>query len=103
MAGVGIVGDIDMFGDELAAGSIAFAKPKSSTFTVPSDRTLMFTGLRSRRNDHLLVGGYERVRDLLRDRERPMGIAPRAMRCDKSSTSTSSITSAVMPVLSSRP
>ncbi len=39
MAGVVIVGDIDMFGDELAAGSIAFAKPKSSTFTVPSGRT----------------------------------------------------------------
>ena len=30
------------------AGSIAFASPKSSTFTVPSDRTLMFAGLRSR-------------------------------------------------------
>lgn len=36
MAGRVIVGDIDMFGDELAAGSIAFAKPKSGTFTVPS-------------------------------------------------------------------
>ncbi len=44
VAGVVIVGDIDMFGDELAAGSIAFAKPKSSTFTVPSGRTLMFAG-----------------------------------------------------------
>ena len=29
-------------------GSIAFASPKSSTFTVPSGRTLMFAGLRSR-------------------------------------------------------
>ena len=29
-------------------GSIAFARPKSSTFTVPSGRTLMFAGLRSR-------------------------------------------------------
>ena len=30
------------------AGSIAFARPKSSTFTVPSARTLMFAGFRSR-------------------------------------------------------
>ena len=30
------------------AGSIAFARPKSSTFTVPSGRTLMFAGFRSR-------------------------------------------------------
>ena len=30
------------------AGSIAFASPKSSTFTVPSARTLMFAGFRSR-------------------------------------------------------
>ena len=35
-------------GDEPAAGSIAFARPKSSTFTVPSARTLMFAGFRSR-------------------------------------------------------
>ena len=31
-----------------SAGSSAFARPKSSTFTVPSARTLMFAGLRSR-------------------------------------------------------
>ena len=31
-----------------AAGSNAFASPKSSTFTVPSSRTLMFAGFRSR-------------------------------------------------------
>jgi hypothetical protein len=37
-----------MFGDEPAAGSIAFAKPKSSTLTVPSAGTLMFAGFRSR-------------------------------------------------------
>ena len=30
------------------AGSIAFAKPKSSTLTVPSGRTLTLAGLRSR-------------------------------------------------------
>ena len=32
----------------LPTGSIAFASPKSSTFTVPSGRTLMLAGLRSR-------------------------------------------------------
>ena len=48
-AGVGvvIVGDCDTFGVP-PTGSIAFAKPKSSTFTVPSARTLMFAGFRSR-------------------------------------------------------
>jgi hypothetical protein len=30
------------------AGSIAFASPKSSTFTVPSGVILMFAGFRSR-------------------------------------------------------
>jgi hypothetical protein len=48
MAGVVIVGACDRPGDIAPAGSIAFAKPKSSTFTVPSDRTLMFAGFRSR-------------------------------------------------------
>ena len=36
------------FADIAVAGSIAFARPKSSTFTVPSSRTLMFAGFRSR-------------------------------------------------------
>jgi hypothetical protein len=40
--------DIDRFGDGPEVGSIAFANPKSSTFTVPSLRTLMFAGFRSR-------------------------------------------------------
>ena len=48
IAGVVIVGDCDTLGDDPAAGSIAFARPKSSTFTVPSGRTLMFAGFRSR-------------------------------------------------------
>ena len=48
IAGVVIVGDIDMFGDEPATASVAFARPKSRTFTVPSLRTLMLAGLRSR-------------------------------------------------------
>jgi hypothetical protein len=48
MAGVVIVGDIDTLDDEPTEGSIALANPKSSTFTVPSGRTLMFAGFRSR-------------------------------------------------------
>ena len=59
-----------MLGDAPAAGSIAFARPKSSTFTVPSARTLMLAGFRSRWMMPLLVRGFERVRDLLRDRQR---------------------------------
>ena len=46
--GVVIVGDCDTSGDAPPAGSSAFARPKSSTFTVPSGRTLMFAGFRSR-------------------------------------------------------
>ena len=46
IAGVVIVGDM---GDaDATPGSKAFARPKSSTFTVPSARTLMLAGLRSR-------------------------------------------------------
>jgi hypothetical protein len=46
--GVVIVGDAVSCGLMADAGSIAFAKPKSNTFTVPSSRTLMFAGFRSR-------------------------------------------------------
>ena len=61
-------------------------------------------GLQIAVNDALFVRGFERLGDLLRDgqclveRDRA-----RAMRCDRSSPSTSSITSAVSPALSSRP
>jgi hypothetical protein len=47
IAGVVIVGDIDT-PDVTAAGSNALARPKSNTLTVPSGRTLMLAGLRSR-------------------------------------------------------
>ena len=47
MAGVVMVGDLDASA-EVPAGSIAFANPKSKTFTVPSGLTLMFAGFRSR-------------------------------------------------------
>ena len=50
MAGVVMVGDIVAgCGSPFPAPDwIAFASPKSSTFTVPLSRTLMFAGLRSR-------------------------------------------------------
>jgi hypothetical protein len=62
-----IVGDMDMFGDEPAAGSIALARPKSSTFTVPSPRTLMFAGFRSRVTIPCSCAASRASRDLLRD------------------------------------
>jgi hypothetical protein len=48
IAGVVMVGDCDTLSDIALVDSIAFASPKSSTFTVPSGRTLMLAGLRSR-------------------------------------------------------
>ena len=48
IAGVVIVGDCDTLGDEPSVGSIALARPKSNTFTMPSRRTLMFAGFKSR-------------------------------------------------------
>ena len=47
IAGVVIVGDCDAFGAP-ATGSSALASPKSSTLTVPSGRSLMLAGFRSR-------------------------------------------------------
>ena len=51
IAGDVIVGDCDNPGIEpalLVSGAMSFASPKSSTFTVPSLRTFMFAGFRSR-------------------------------------------------------
>jgi len=42
------VGEVIAFTLIAEAGSVAFARPKSSTFTVPSARTLIFAGFRSR-------------------------------------------------------
>jgi hypothetical protein len=49
-AGLRMVGEFASVApsDDDASGSSAFARPKSSTFTVPSGRTLMLAGLRSR-------------------------------------------------------
>ena len=42
------MGECVSVGASAASGSVALARPKSSTFTVPSSRTLMFAGFRSR-------------------------------------------------------
>ena len=47
IAGVVMVADCDPLG-AAPNGSIALASPKSSTFTTPSGRTLIFAGFRSR-------------------------------------------------------
>ena len=47
-AGDVIVGDIEALVPAVSIDSIAFASPKSSTFTVPSSRTLTFAGFKSR-------------------------------------------------------
>ena len=47
MRSAGLTGSPDRL-EPASTGSIAFARPKSSTFTVPPSRTLMFAGLRSR-------------------------------------------------------
>ena len=48
IAGEVMVGEIELLAAIAPAGSVALASPKSSTFTVPSGRTLMFAGFRSR-------------------------------------------------------
>ena len=48
VACIEMVGEFIAFALDALVGSIAFASPKSSTFTVPSGRTLMFAGFRSR-------------------------------------------------------
>ena len=47
IAGDVMVGDCDESG-MAPAGPSTFANPKSNTFTVPSARTLIFAGFRSR-------------------------------------------------------
>jgi hypothetical protein len=47
-AGLVTVGDIDSNSGVDVTASVAFASPKSSTFTDPSGRTLILAGFRSR-------------------------------------------------------
>ena len=89
---------------EAPGGSIGFASPKSSTFTVPSGRTLMFVGLEIAMNDSLLMRRFKRFGNLLRngqclvERDSDLGDPV----CERQ-PSTSSMTSAVMPSLFSKP
>ena len=48
IAGLVIVGEVAASPDLPTTGSRLFARPKSSTFTVPSGRSFTFAGLRSR-------------------------------------------------------
>ena len=70
MAGVVSVGDIDRPAGIAPAGSIAFARPKSSTLTVPSGGQLDVRRLRVAMNDALLVRRVERLGNLTRERKR---------------------------------
>ncbi len=53
-----------------SGGPSALARPKSSTFNVPSARTLTLAGFEIAMDDPLLVRGFERLGDLPRDRQR---------------------------------
>jgi hypothetical protein len=55
---------------DLPAEPIAFAKPKSSTLTVPSSRTLMFAGLEITMDDAGFMRRFQRFGNLPRDRQR---------------------------------
>jgi hypothetical protein len=85
-------------------GSIAFASPKSSTFTVPSSRTLMFAGLRSRWMIPCSCAASSASAICLAiGSASSTGIAPCAIRSASVGPSTSSITSASVPPDRSRP
>ncbi len=103
MAGLVIVGDRDMFAAE-AVGSNAFARPKSSTFTVPSSRNLMFAGFRSRwMMPCSCADSSASAICLAIDSASSMGIGPCAMRSANVGPSTISMTRAVTPSDCSRP
>ena len=104
IAGVVIVGDCDTLGDATPVGSIAFANPKSSTFTVPSSRTLMFAGFKSRwMMPCSCAASRASAICFAIGRASLMGIAPCAKRSASVGPSTSSITRAVAPALFSSP
>ena len=70
IAGVVIVGDIETPDAAAPAGSIAFARPKSNTFTVPSASHLDVGGLEIAVDDPLVMCRFQRVGDLSRDGQR---------------------------------
>ena len=63
---------------------MAFASPKSSTFTVPSGRTLMFAGFRSRWTMPCSCAASSASAICFAiGSASSSGIAPRAIRCDE--------------------
>ena len=60
-----MVGDTDTCDATLPTVSTIFARPKSSTFTVPSARSLMLAGFRIAMNDPLVVCCLQRFGNLL--------------------------------------
>ncbi len=89
------VGEFARLALEPPAGSIALARPKSSTFTVPSARTLMLAGLRSRWTmlSSCAASSASAICFAIGNTS-VSGIGPRAMIADRSSPSASSMTSA---------
>ena len=87
------------------AASSAFARPKSSTLTVPSVTHLDVGGLQIAMDDALLVRRFERLGDLLRDGQRLIdGNRPlRDAVGQRRSLDQLHDQSAVMPSLFSRP
>jgi hypothetical protein len=86
IAGVVMVGDCVMLGDEPAGAFIAFASPKSRTFTAPSARTLMFAGFRSRWMIACsCAASSASAICFAMGSASPIGTAPFAIRCDRSS------------------
>jgi len=80
-------GDCDTFGAEPAGRFIAFARPKSSTFTVPSSCTLMVAGFKSRwMMPRSCAASRASAICFAMGRASSGGIAPRAMRCERSGT-----------------
>ena len=107
IAGEVIVGE---FADRLAADAIARPidpSPSPDRSRAPSlaiGPQLDVGGLQIAMDDALLVRGFERLRDLPRNRQRFVErIGPCAMRSASVGPSTSSITSALTPPLSSTP
>ena len=106
VAGRRSVGEFIAVGAELAAaGSSAFARPKSSTFTVAVGGQLDVGRLQIAMDDPVLVRGLERRRrsGARSPAPRRSESAPRAIRSASVGASTSSMTSAALPARSSKP
>ena len=100
IAGLVSVGDWDEASDRTAPppGSASLASPKSSTFTVPSSRTLMLAGFRSRWTmPRSCAASSAPAICFAIGSASSMGIGPCAMRSASVGPSISSMTSAFTP------